>query len=409
MVKIAPFEVELWLNKYIPLSKHFVSSSCPLPITLNELRSLSDKPVSPDHDPIPESLFSAALHYGTPGGLPKLRETIATLYSIKTPTPLPAKNVLITPGATPANFEILHALCGKGDHIIVHYPTYQQLYSIPEALGAEVSLWRSKEEDKWAVDVEELKGMIKPNTKAIIINNPQNPTGAILTRSTLESIIEIARENGITVFSDEVYRPLFHSISPADPEFPPSVLSLGYDNVVVSGSMSKAYSLPGIRVGWIASRSDEIIHRCVNWHSYTAISVSQLDESAAAFALDSSVLHNLIKRNNDLARRNLSILESFIEKYRWACEWAKPVASTVAFVKFSKMGKSVDDVAFCELLLAAKGVMFAPGSKCFGNGVDFKGYVRVGYVIETEKLEEVLRLVGEYLEEGFESVPVAKK
>lgn len=378
---------------------------------------------------LPLDFLSQGLSYGDTAGSEQLRSTLAGLYSVKTPTPLPVENVLITPGSSLANFIVFQALCGAGDHVIVQYPTYQQLFSVPTSLGAEVSLWRAKEQDKWRLDVEELKRLIKPNTKMIVLTwvpficiylksngltldlcrNPGNPTGAIIPRPILEDIIRLAREHSIYVLSDEVYRPLFHSISVMDDDFPPSALSLGYDKVIVTGSMSKAYSLPGIRVGWLASRTREVIDACRNNRSYTTIAVSQLDDKVAAYALGPGRLHALLRRNIDLAKRNLEILESFIERHRWACEWVKPVASTVAFVKFSKMGKPVDDMAMCKQLLEKKGVMLSPGCAGFGRHEDFKGYIRVGYVQKTEELEAGLAALAEFMDEDYEGVPLASK
>lgn len=242
-----------------------------------------------------------------------------------------------------------------------------------------------------------------------MFSNPQNPTGAVIPRSTLEEIVEIAGSKSITILSDEVYRPLFHSISPADKEFPPSILSLGYENTVATGSLSKAYALAGIRVGWIASRSKTIIEACASTRDYTTISVSQIDDAVARFALAPDCVSNLLQRNIGLAKKNLALLEAFVESHRWACDWVKPVAGTTAFVRFNKMGKPVDDVAFCEMLLERTGVMFVPGSACFGQGEDFKGYVRIGFVPETQVLEQGLEALKAFLEDGYEDVPVLKK
>lgn len=240
-------------------------------------------------------------------------------------------------------------------------------------------------------------------------SNPQNPTGAIIPRRTLEEIVEIARKSSILVFADEVYRPLFHSISPMDEDFPPSLLSLGYERTVVTGSMSKAYSLAGIRVGWIASRDREVIEACAAVRHYTTISVGQIDDAIASYALAPTCIHALLKRNIELSKKNLAILEKFIDSHRWACEWVRPRAGTTAFVRFTKMGKPVDDVAFCRTLIERTGVMFVPGSSCFGNGEDFKGYVRIGFACETEVLEKGLEALKAFMEDGYEEVPIVKK
>ncbi|KAJ9294714.1 hypothetical protein DTO271G3_6634 [Paecilomyces variotii] len=404
MVKLEAFAVEQWMDKYETTAKYNIAETCSASISIDDLREISD-----DKSTNPLTLSTKKLTYGPIRGSHELRQNLANLYSVKTPSPLPRDHILITAGAIQANFLLLYTLVGPGDHVICHYPTYQQLYAVPESLGAEVSLWKSKEADGWKLDVNELEALIKPSTKLIILNNPQNPTGAVIPRSTLEEIVEIARSKSITILSDEVYRPLFHSISPADKEFPPSILSLGYENTVATGSLSKAYALAGIRVGWIASRSKTIIEACASTRDYTTISVSQIDDAVARFALAPDCVSNLLQRNIGLAKKNLALLEAFVESHRWACDWVKPVAGTTAFVRFSKMGKPVDDVAFCEMLLERTGVMFVPGSACFGQGEDFKGYVRIGFVPETQVLEQGLEALKAFLEDGYEDVPVLKK
>lgn len=194
-----------------------------------------------------------------------------------------------------------------------------------------------------------------------------------------------------------------------DAQFPPSLLSFGYEHTVVTGSISKAYSLAGLRVGWIASRDRSVIEKCASSRDYTTISVGQIDDALASFALAPECIHNLLKRNIDLARTNLAILEKFIDNHRWACEWVKPRAGTTAFVRFTKMGKPINDVAFCETLQERTGVMFVPGSLCFGGGEDFKGYVRIGYACETEVLEKALEVLRVFMEDDYENVPAMKK
>ncbi|KAI9039027.1 aspartate/tyrosine/aromatic aminotransferase [Aspergillus affinis] len=403
MVQAKEFAVEQWMDKYELQAKYNVAETCCASVSVNDLQEISeDKSTSPLD-------LSSKLTYGAIRGSERLRSTLANLYSVKTPTPLPLDNVLITPGAIQANFLLFYSLIGPGDHVICHYPTYQQLYSVPESLGAEVSLWKSKEKDDWKLDIDELKGLIRPNTKLIILNNPQNPTGAVIPQATLEGIVKVARSSSIYIHADEVYRPVFHSITPMDPDFPSSLLSLGYERAIVTGSLSKAYSLAGIRVGWIASRDRSLIEACAAARHYTTISVSQVDDAIASYALAPACIHGLLRRNIELAKTNLAILEKFIESHRWACEWVKPRAGTTAFVRFNKMGKPVDDVAFCETLLQQTGVMFVPGSLCFGEGEDFIGYVRIGFVQETEVLEKGLEALASFMDDGYDEVPVVKR
>jgi aspartate/methionine/tyrosine aminotransferase len=222
----------------------------------------------------------------------------------------------------------------------------------------------------------------------------------------LTKIIELAESKNIMIMSDEVYRPIFHSISPMSTDFPPSILSMGYTNTIATGSLSKAYSLAGIRVGWIASRNPETIEKIASARHYTTLSVSQLDSSVAAFALSPHAVHALIGRNIQLAKMNLEILEKFVIKHDDICEWTKPIAGTTAFLRFHRDGKAIDDVAFCRRLVQEAGVLWAPGSFSFGE--EHKGYVRIGYVCETDVLKDGLDQVRMWLKKEFDSLEVVE-
>ena len=199
-----------------------IAETCATSISIDDLVALCEDPNIPH--PINTS---TKLTYGAIRGSPALRERLASLYSARVSSPLSPENILITPGAIAANFLLLYTLIGPGDHIICVHPTYQQLYSVPESLGAEVSLWKLKKEKNYIPDIEDLKPLIKENTKMIIINNPNNPTGSTIPKSVLTSLVELARPKNLIILSDEVYRPLFHGISPMDavrpspPPFPP--------------------------------------------------------------------------------------------------------------------------------------------------------------------------------------------
>ncbi|KAE8339933.1 hypothetical protein BDV24DRAFT_175770 [Aspergillus arachidicola] len=401
MVKIEEFAVERWMDEYENDAKYNLAETCCASISLNDLMSFSGQQTSIID-------YAQKQVYGAIRGSKALRSNIAKLYTTESSDNLSPENVLVTNGAIQANFLALYTNVGPGDHVICHYPTYQQLYSVPEGFGAEVDLWRSKEDAGWQPDLEELKSLIKLNTKLIIINNPQNPTGAVLNRETLQGLVDIAREHNIMIHSDEVYRPLFHSVNTSQQEHPPSILSLGYDKVVATGSMSKAFSLAGIRLGWIVSRSPEIVEACASTRDYTIISVGQLDDSVATLALSTPTVHNLLERNIQLARQNLAALDTFIEEFEWAIQWTRPQAGTTAFIKFvNREGKPIDDVVLCQRLQKQTGVMLVPGSQCFGGGVDFKGYVRMGYVPEHQVMVDGLQALREFMRNGYEQLPVA--
>ena len=388
------------MDDYVPKCTHDLGETCCDSLSISQLQQLSDSPSTQVLHP------DARLDYGEIRGSQELRENLARLYSSKSGSPLSYENVLITAGAISANHLVYYSLLGEGDHVIVHYPTYQQLYAVPASLGAEVSLWKARFEKGWVPDLEELKAMVKENTKLIVLNNPNNPTGAVLPGPLLRELIDFAEPRGITILSDEVYRPIFHGISPVDKNFPPSILSLGYTNTIATGSLSKAYSLAGLRVGWVASRSRDIIEKIAATRHYTTISVSSLCERVAAFALSPSTIHNLLSRNIQLAKTNLEILERFVIKHDDCVEWVKPVAGTTAFLRFHQGGKAVDTDTMCRRIGEEVGVVLVPGRYGFGEG--FKGFVRVGYCCKTEVLKEGLEKVRVWLRKEFDDLGLAE-
>lgn len=179
---------------------------------------------------------------------------------------------------------------------------------------------------------------------------------------------------------------------------------MGYENTIVTGSLSKAYSLAGIRCGWIASRSKDIIEKCAAARDYTTISVGILDQQVASFALSQDTIHSLLGRNIALARTNLELIERFVIKHDEYCSYIKPVAGTTAFVKFERDGKPIDAEEFCKQLQAKTGVMFLPGT-CFGE--EFRGYVRIGYVNKTDIVKDGLEETRKFMKKEMDDLPLA--
>ncbi|VUC37438.1 unnamed protein product [Clonostachys rosea] len=351
-----------------PSSKYGLGGSFAAAISVQDLKSLS---ADPDLEVIDSNL---KLTYGVSRGSVKLREQIAKLHS-SNEKQLTADNVLLTPGSIMANYLLLDTICGPGDHVICQYPTYGQLYLVPKYNGVDVDLWKMNEENDWQLNIEELSSLIKPNTKAIILNNPNNPTGAVLGREFLQQVISIARKSDLILFCDEVFSPMFF-----DDNKPPSVAALGYAKSVVTGSMSKAFSLPGIRVGWIVTENAELLKSIAIKRDFTTVTVSQLDDSVASFALDPSVFPNLMHRNISLCKESRALLEDFVAANQGYVTAVAPRGSGTAFIKvLDGDGKPVDDFAFSKSLAEKEGICVVPGGHCFGDkdDGDFKGYIRI--------------------------------
>ncbi|KAK1724289.1 hypothetical protein CaCOL14_012772 [Colletotrichum acutatum] len=370
MVEIKAFEVEEWMDRLETTPGALnIAETCCESVSIKELTELSsDKSAAS-----PLDIATRRMTYGAIYGSEKTRQQIANLYAHDISGSLLRDQVVITQGAIVANFLTLYTLVGANDHVICVYPTYQQLYEVPKSLGADM----------------------------IIVNNPNNPTGVTTPKNVLEDLIAFAKSRNIIVMADEVYRPLFHSL-PVGESMPPSILSLGYDRTISTSSMSKAFSLAGIRVGWIASRDPEIIEAVKSARNYTTISVSQLDDQVAGYALSDTVRPNLINRNIELARTNLEILETFVKKHQSVCSWVKPTAGTTAMIGFRRGDEPVRDDEFCLEVLEKTGVLIMPGCTCFGEGVDFKGQMRFGYVCRTEVLKDGLEKLSVYLEKSFD-------
>ena len=176
-----------------------IAETCAASISIEQLKELSEDKSKDIFD------HSKTLTYGAIRGSDALRNNLARLYSARTTEPLLAANILTTPGAIAANYLVAYTLVGPGDHVICQHPTYQSLYDVPKQLGAEVHLWKAKPGNSWLPSIDELKALVNPNTKLIVINNPNNPSGAVLKKSFLQQIIDVASEHNITIMCDEVY------------------------------------------------------------------------------------------------------------------------------------------------------------------------------------------------------------
>lgn len=224
----------------------------------------------------------------------------------------------------------------------------------------------------------------------------------------MQELVNIARQRDIIIHCDEVYRPLFHSLGPGEHEPPTSILDFSYEKVITTGSMSKAFSLASIRLGWIVSRSTSIIEACASSRDYTLISVGQIDNRVAAHTLSKPHVNNLLKRNVQLARQNMDAIDAFASEFKWAVSWTRPLAGTTAFVKFvNRDGRPINDVVFCQRLQEQVEVMLVPGSGWFGGGINFRGYVRIGYVQEPQTLLNGLQALRQFMRNDYEKLSVA--
>ena len=369
MVRIAPFGVEAWLNKWEKQARYDISQSTIASLTLDELFSLSGDNAA--------SVLAPAVtekqNYGWIEGSPAFKQAVASLYQR-----VPADNVLQTNGATGANLLALYSLVEAGDHVIAEYPSYQQLYDLPRALGADISYWRIHEEDRWYPDLAELVRLIKPTTKLICLNNANNPTGTVLDRPFLEKVVELARTVGAYVLVDEVYQPL------DDHDFTP-IVDL-YERGISTNSLSKTYSLPGLRIGWIVTPDPQLTDRFRSMRDYTMICGGVFNDRLATYALEHR--EAILRRNRQLVQANLAIYRDWVDQE----DRVSLVVPQAVSTSFLRLKIAEDTTSFCLKLLQEEGVLLVPG-----EAFDTPGHVRLGYCAPTPVLKEGLARLSRFL------------
>ena len=372
-MKIRDFGVEMWMNAYENDCTHNLAETCVRSLTVEELLDLSGK-----REETLEQLVQTRLTYGDIPGSPRLRQAIAGLYRIMSP-----ERVTITNGAIGANALTMLTLVEPGDRVISVLPTYQQHYSIPESIGAQVDILQLREENGWLPDLDELRGLVKKaggKVRLININNPNNPTGSVMEEPMLREIAGIAREAGAWLLCDEVYRGLCHQGDP----YTASVADL-YEKGISTGSMSKVYSLAGLRLGWIAGPR-ELTERLERQRDYHIISVGRLDDLLASVALESR--EAISARNLAICREGGRLLAEFVagEPHIY---YVKPKGGTTAFLRYDLPMESAE---LCRRLQEETGVMLLPGS-----ALDMEGYLRIGYCNDPGITEAGLARFGEWL------------
>ena len=338
-MKIREFGVEVWMNAYENDAKFNLAETCVDSITIAELLVLAGK-----NDTALSDLLPMRMSYGAIEGSDKLKSAICGQYDRQA-----AANVIVTHGTIGANHLVHTTLVDPGDVVVAVVPTYQQHYSIPESCGADMRLVWLKPENGFLPDLEELAQAAK-GAKLIALTNPNNPTGALIGRAGLLAIADIARAEGAWVLCDEVYR----GTDQHGGGFTPAICDL-YERGISTCGMSKAFSLAGLRLGWIAAPQD-VIHAVSIHRDYSTISVGRLDDHFAALALEHA--DRVLDRSRRITRRNLQILDDWIANQP-RITYIKPKSGTTALLRYDMPISSAD---LCRKLQAETGVMLLPGS-----------------------------------------------
>lgn len=317
--------------------------------------------------------MNMSLGYGYTDGDPKLKERIAALYPGARP-----ENVLVTNGSAEANFTAMWSLLGEGDEIVYMVPNYMQIHGIASSLGAVVKPWRLRREIGWHPDMDELKSLVNERTHAIVICNPNNPTGVVMPPSMLQEIAEIARKHDCYVHSDEIYRgaELMGEEGPSFSDY--------YDKSIVVSGLSKALGFPGLRIGW-ATAPAEIIDECWRRHDYTTISTGIISQYAAIRILEPARREKLLHRNREHLRSNLSVVEHWVAEFEQTLSLVPPQAGGMAFIGYKA---PISSQAIVDALRTECDVFLVAGS-WFG----MEGYLRIGIGVTPDTLQTGLERI----------------
>lgn len=326
----------------------------------------------------PAALGDTPLGYPQTSGSEELRELVSDLYPGSD-----AENVLVTNGTAEANFISVLNLVEPGDDVVVMFPNYMQIWGLARSLKANVKPLPLREENNWRPDLDELAGAVSDKTRLIAICNPNNPTGVMARDDDLREICKIAGKVGAWILADEVY-------TGAELGDEPSATLWGwYDRLLVTCGLSKAYGLPGLRIGWVVGPADHM-EELWSYKDYTTIGPGALSEKLARVALEPKKRHQILERTQTILRSQLPLVEQWVEEQRGLFSMVRPQAGAIAYLRYNM------DVSSTELitrLREEKSVLVVPGDHF---GMDH--YVRIGFGYDRENLAKGLELFSELLE-----------
>ncbi len=375
----APFKLERYFAKYEFNVRYLLCASDCESLTIQDLLNLEPGAA--------ERFGQHWLGYTETNGAPSLRAEIAGLYAQATPP-----DVLVHAGAEEAIFLFMQAALSAGDHLIVHWPCYQSHFELARSQGCTISAWAGRQENGWAPDPAELRRLLRPNTRAVVLNTPHNPTGCLLTPEALREVAQITAERGIWLFADEVYRECEYDRA----QRLPAAVDLG-EHCVSLGAVSKTYGLAGLRIGWLACRNAALLAKIAALKDYTSICSSAPSEFLAEVALRRR--QALIDRSLSIITPNLALLDAFFARQAGRMRWVRPGAGPVGFPQLlapRQGGSAPEDIdRFCDRLVKQTGVLLLPGSVFDDPGNHFRlGFGRKNMPEALSRLEDFLESRG---------------
>lgn len=376
-MNLAPFKLERFFARYEFVAPYLLCPSDCESLALDELLSLE-----PDAR---ETLLALRLGYVEAAGDPAVRRAVAATFASIEPD-----DVLLHAGSSEAIYAFMTSALEAGDHVIVQHPCYQSHYEVARHIGCDVTFWTGDEARGWALDLEVLKRELRPNTKAVMLTVPHNPTGHLIARDTFDGIVGVLRERGIIMFCDEIFRFLEQN---ADDRLPAAADV--YERAVSVGGLSKTYGLPGVRVGWAVTRDRGLLARMARLKDYLSLCNGASDELLAGIALRNRA--RLHRRSLEIVVANLRLIDEFLDRHRATFQWQRPHAGSVGFVRYQGPEGAA---AFCDRVVSGCGVLLLPSAELeFGDA-----HFRVGF--GRRAMPEALRRFDDYL--GTAGAPNAR-
>ncbi len=311
------------------------------------------------------------LRYGYHKGKPELRAVIAEQYPGLSP-----EHVVVTTGASEANFAVISALVKPGDHVVVEHPNYPSLYEVPRSLGCEVSLFTLRFEDRFKPDLQQLDRLLRPETRLLSLTHPNNPTGSMITEAELQEVLALVEERDMFLIFDETYR----HMAAGDMRLPPAACLS--DRAISITSMSKCYGLPGIRTGWLATRNQTILDRVLAIREQLSISNNALSEVITEAVLARK--EDFLRQARARITRNRAVVAQWMEEQSLV-EWVPPEAGVVCFPRLKPEVTEEPEMLFRRLAEVHK-TFVVPG-RCFEMDSRF---FRIGFGAEAHEIRQGL-------------------
>ena len=351
------FELEKYFAKWEFAAQYHMTASDLESWTVKEILAM-------DGTPPEQALEDLWLGYTEMRGGPEVRAAIAETYDV-----VSAENILCFCGANEGIYATMRGLLKKGDHVIAVVPNYQSSETVPLDI-CQVTGVVLHEDNDWRLDLDEVRAAIRPNTRLMAMNFPNNPTGALMPLDDLNELISICREHDIYLFSDEVFRLMELDESLRMPQ-----IADIYEKGISLNVMSKAYGLPGLRVGWIACQDEAVLQKVEDYKAYLSMCNSGPSEYLTTVALRNR--EQILTRNRALVRSNLADLDNFLAEHDHLFQWTRPQGSCIGFVKY--LGAEGVE-AFCKRLVEKHGILLLPASLYHSELVEFKTQnFRIGF------------------------------